>query len=132
MKKIFLSFTATLSALAAGKISDKELTDGFFMFGCVRDHAFLKNEAGEPVLGKEGAEAHPKLVAAIMVAESEGRAGWIRPSPRERLNDWEVLNGMLAKNGLKPLEALCDSVRFTYDSLQASIRTSGLPLQPVY
>lgn len=133
MRKLFLSYTATQRDIAAGKITDNDLSQGFFLFGCVREHAFQVNDAGQPVVSKEGADAHSRLAAALKCAEAEGRAGWVRPTARQRRNDWEVLNGMLAHYGYAALPVLPGFERFSHAGLEASLRRlGGHALQPVY
>jgi hypothetical protein len=81
--KLFASFTAVVRELKTGSITQKDLDEGFYAFGCSREHAFYPerddpNEVAriwknDPDAGKA---AHAWLVEALLRAEHDGRILW--------------------------------------------------------
>ena len=83
MPKLFGSFTGTLRSMQNGSVTEADLDEGYFMFGCARGHAvepwkdstneltwFWKNDP------EEGLRQHAVLVNAIFQAEMAGRVAW--------------------------------------------------------
>jgi hypothetical protein len=134
MKKLFLSFTTTLSGIAAGTISDNDLRTGLFYFGCVRDDAFNQNltlNAGGKTWAGSTPEAHAKLVEALHLAEREQRAGWSRPAISVRsTDDFISLGAILLRHNLPFLGQM--GGRFTFQGVAESIAALRAPLQAVY
>jgi hypothetical protein len=137
MKKLFLSFSTLLSHIADGKVTQDELDTGLFLFGCVRSHALqpgAQGETDERTWNKgKNAQGHPTLVTALLKAEEEGRAGWIRPESGVRKEPFAVLNALLEKQGLPSVpQEPGDSTHHSYPLMADRIAAAGLPLQVVY
>lgn len=104
MRKLFISFTGSLFALATGAVTEKDLADGLFVFGCTRDNAFTPGANGEPVetVVKRYPEHHATLLAALVEAEKDGRARW---RTREEGNaSFTLVDELLVANGYLPLD----------------------------
>ena len=90
--KVFASFTATLREMHGGTVTQGDLDAGLFWFNCSREHALrpwedTTNEVlwfwRKPQAREQGAEAHRRLVAALLAAERDGRALWRDADPVE-------------------------------------------------
>lgn len=107
MKKLFISYSALLSAIAMDAVVQEELDNGLYFFGCTRDHAFHPGASGEfderEHLGNKGLAAHAVLVQALQNAEREGRCQWHRPDSATRLEPFAQLNALLERNGQRKL-----------------------------
>lgn len=123
--KIFLSYSALLVALANGLVSQEDLDQGLYFFGCTRGHAFNPGEAGEgderESLGKAGMQAHRRLLDAVVAAEAQGRCRWHRPDSKTRLEPYAELNRLLDENGQATLPTASDA------SGQVDMGHYGLP-----
>jgi hypothetical protein len=81
-RKMFPSFTALLRELKAGRVTEGDLTIGYFMFGCSREHALEPwNDTPNELTwfwkdAEEGRRVHAMLVKRLIAAESEGRVFW--------------------------------------------------------
>lgn len=109
MKKLFLSYSALLTAITMDAVREEELDTGLYFFGCTRSHAFEPGANGEfderDHLGDAGLKAHAVLVKALKKAEEEGRCVWHRPDSVTRLEPFKLLSGLLQRNGQPPLPA---------------------------
>lgn len=83
MARLYTSFTAVLREMAAGRLTVPELSFGFFMFGCAREHAFepWKHTPNELTWffkdnPEEGLRLHAELVNVLLEAESTDRVIW--------------------------------------------------------
>lgn len=106
MKKLLLSFTGTLQAMASGALSVENLQTALFFFGCARQHALQPGASGEVDERKwfAGAqEAHVHLVHALERAEKDSRCRWYRRTPGADLDPLVELNELLTRNGLQPV-----------------------------
>jgi hypothetical protein len=84
MMKLFASFTGLLREIKSGNITPQDLEEGFFAFGCTRDHAFNPqndfNEV-EKIFDRDpaaGAEAHRRIKDALLAAEVTHRVFWAK------------------------------------------------------
>jgi hypothetical protein len=137
VKKLFMSFSTLLRLIADGQVTQEELDTGFFMFGCTRGHALepgAQGETDERTWNKgKNANGYPTLLAALLKAEEDGRAGWIRLETKVPRNPFAILNEMLVKHGITPLEHQDgEGSHYSYPMLAERIAAAGLPLQPVY
>lgn len=133
MKKLFLSFTAALTGIADGSVTEADLRTGLFLIGGVREHVLVTNLAdnpGENAWSGVPRKIHAKLIDALHLAESEQRVGWVRPSARVRRDSFTVLNEVFSSHDL-PMLGL-PGERFSYQVLSESIASARLSLQPVY
>ena len=111
MRKLIVSYTGLLHAIKAGKLTEADLANALFHFGCARSHAMdfegkhegseqFTNEARAFVWYEEGeviARAkHTEFVAMIEKAESEGRVLWREPGEQQT---YSKLSGFLAQHG---------------------------------
>ncbi len=106
MRKLFLSFSGLLYALASGKITQDDLNTGLFYFGCRRQHAFHpEQDAYNEITSVSrdnagvGERAHALLVEGLIKAEAEGRVNW----RGENENRYGELSKLLVANGLPEL-----------------------------
>ena len=101
--KVFGSFTWLLHGIAAGLVSDEDMANGLFVFGCKRIHAM------DPGIGEvdertwvrpplDGHAAHEVLVRAILYAEDCGRCIWWRDGEVEQA---QAVVDLLVLRGLK-------------------------------
>ncbi|MBX9671051.1 MAG: hypothetical protein K2X93_25905 [Candidatus Obscuribacterales bacterium] len=99
--KLFCSFTGTLYALESGKVTREDLASGLFVFGCGRDHAMhpLDDECVESIV-TERPDLHQLLVAAMEIAETQGRVRWRTETTRP---SFAMVDDLLVSNGYKPL-----------------------------
>ena len=99
--KIFRSYTTLLLLLARGRVSQEDLDQGLYFFGCTREHALNPGKAGErderEGLGEAGMVAHRQLLEAVLAAEAQGRCRWHRPDVDTRLEPCGELNKLLAQ-----------------------------------
>lgn len=110
-RKLFLSFTDTLFALAHGSVTLDDLATGLFYFGCTRVHALepWKSDTNEIAWAfredpELGLIVHAWLVAALLHGETEGRVIWREVDAQ---CSYEELSALLECNGYgKPLEEL--------------------------
>ena len=100
-RKLFISFTACLRHMSQGKITDLDLANGLFHFGCARDHAmnpWLDEYTNEVAWFYEdeitGHKAHTRLAQALLRAEEEGRCIW--RGPRENAS-YAAINELLLR-----------------------------------
>ena len=137
MKKLFVSFSSLLREILEGRVTDADLKTGLFMFGCTRGHAFEPGAQGETDERQwnqgRNATAFPQLIAALELAETEGRAGWVRRDAATRRDHFDVLNEMLVKAGLPLLERVAgDPSEYNYPALRVRIAEAGLQLELIY
>ena len=77
--------------------------------------------------------AHPVLVEALKAAEAQNRVGWRRTEDGTELDAVEVLNGMLAANGLRAVQRAPEgSFHDRYHALREMVEAADLPLEVVY
>jgi hypothetical protein len=102
-RKLFISFTGLMYALKAGRITDDDLPNGLFVFGCTRDHVITPGSWGEHIesVVVENPAAHSRLVDTLIKAELEGRVVW--RSREEGNASFELVNKLLVGNGEQPL-----------------------------
>ena len=103
---VALSFTAVLDHVAAGTLTEQELGDAIFCFGCTKDWPF---EEAVKIISRHRKyqretitpEIVGKVSESLRKAASEGRAVWRRDStPRETQN---ALSKIFEARGLSPL-----------------------------
>ncbi|MDQ7815098.1 MAG: hypothetical protein RDU25_04825 [Patescibacteria group bacterium] len=141
MRHLFVSFTGTLGALKAGKVTESDLETGLFYFGCCREHAIDPWKEKEPcneVLWffrddvEKGREVHARLVTAIEKAEAEGRCMWRQQGEHQ---SYEALNRLLAVNGFDPISVDFDgffSNSYCYPGVVDRVKKAGLELEAVW
>lgn len=137
MKKLFISFTATMNHLVEGSLTRADLDNGLFVFGCTRKHAMQPGVDEEYVERsvRENPAVHEQLVAALVQAEDEGRVRW---RGREEPSSFALVNALLAANNCGQLmsheEAFGKDTPFgsgyNYDSVAA--RAANLDLVVVF
>jgi hypothetical protein len=137
MKKLFLSFSTLLRAIADGHISAEDLQRGLFMFGCTRGHALepgAKGEADERKWNKgKNAVAHPILVNALLEAETAGRVAWLRDEDgRASRHHVTVFNELMLANSLPQLKRTEDFSNHSYPEWRSRIEEECLPLEPLF
>jgi hypothetical protein len=104
-RKLFISFTGLMYALKAGRITDDDLANGLFAFGCTRGHAITpgaSNEHIEDVVVKNP-EVHQRLVKALVEAEFLGRVAW--RTQEDGNMSFQLINELLVGNGEQPLNS---------------------------
>lgn len=101
-RKLFLSFTRTLYLLAAKKITEDDLAEGLYLFGCTRDHAITPGGNGEKVekIVVDRPDLHLLLVDALLKAEQDNRVSW---RTREGWVTFPMVDALLVQNEFKPL-----------------------------
>lgn len=103
MRKLFVSFTATMRHMRDGDILVKDLENGLFYFGCTRSHAFNPGAEGESNelewqfkdMSKAKA-VHSILLDYLKKAEADGRCIWREAAD---MNSYADLNDLLVRNG---------------------------------
>jgi hypothetical protein len=108
MKRILLSYAATLDAVQSGKLSKADLAEAIFCFGCGK--AWPQSEPTtvlERHVGRQKTDVQQdavRLVAeAVRIAEAEGRAVWRLQPDSGPLGFYGALSEVLTKHGLEPL-----------------------------
>ena len=137
MKKLFVSFSTLLSLIAHDKVSAEDLRTGFYLFGCTRGHALepgAQGEADERQWNKgKNAAGHETLVAAVLEAEKEGRAGWVKTGRYLDRDPYEVLSDLITKHGMPPLiRKGGDASMHNYPAMRDAIEEAGIPLEVVF
>lgn len=104
--KLFLSFTRTLHLMRDGRVVDEDLSNGLFIFGCAREHAYTAGAGGEFVesIVKENPDLYRKLMAYVSEAEADGRVSW--RSARKLFPTFKMVNDLLHRNGYRSLMRL--------------------------
>ncbi len=133
MRKLFVSFTSLVYGIAGGRVSDADLMTGLFAFGCTREHAMTPGAGGEYVERgvKDHPEAHSKLVAAVLLAEGEGRVAWRKDSNHH--TNYELVSGLLVKNGIgdideaSPTPGINDG--YCYPGVRDRVEHKGYPIE---
>lgn len=137
MKKLFLSFSTLLREIAHGRMSEEDLQQGLFMFGCTRGHALepgAKGETDERTWSQgRNAAGHQPLVNALLQAEKDGRAAWLKDETgRATRSHVTVFNELMAANGLPQLQRTTGFAHHSYPEWRDRIAEEGLPLEAVY
>lgn len=130
MKKLFLSFTATIRALRDGNVTESDLANGLFYFGCVREHALDPN-AMELSWFKGGREAHATLYPALLAAEAEGRVAWRQ---KEERNSYKQLNELLKFHGFPEIaeeDGRSIGNTYCYPGVADRVRERNLQIQVI-
>ena len=135
-KMLFVSFTALLFRIRDKQVTEEDLSQGLFFFGCSRRHAFEPWTQGHTnelewvtKHGDEQARVHRMLVTAIEAAEKDGRAVWRTRDSFEQ-DDKEVLTEMLSANGFDV--DLSDLGYLNYPGVADAVRKSGQPLNVIH
>lgn len=135
MRKLFVSFTATLTRMQEGKVSEVDLDNGLFAFGCTRDHALAPGAAGGYVeeVVKERPDLHERLVAAVLAAEHDGRVAW-RDKGLYANMEYAKINVLLCRNGFDPIVE--NKLRphegdYCYPGVEERVLLAGLDLKVV-
>ena len=104
-RKLFISFTGLMYALKAGRITDDDLANGLFAFGCTRGHAITPGASNEHVedVVVQNPEVHQRLVKAIGEAEFLCRVVW--RTQEEGNMSFQRINELLVGNCLQPLNS---------------------------
>lgn len=130
MRKLFLSFTATLRGLDTGEVTPLDLKRGLFYFGCTRKHAMFPgadketNEVNWFFKNKQqAANRHGLLRQFLQKAEREGRAAYRQ---KGKLNNFEELNKLLMANCYKPIICWLD---YSYPGVESRVEAEKLPLK---
>jgi hypothetical protein len=98
-RKLFISYRGIIIRMVDHKVEAPDLRAGLFYFGCIRKTAFdLRNLDMQKLIPDqtEANDVHQRLVAALELAEAEGRAAWrttAHPSSFEQLSDLLRQNG---------------------------------------
>jgi len=111
IQKLFISFTGTLREILLGNVSEEDLREGLFIFGCTRDYAFNPYKFHEPgerteiewfyeKNPQEGKRVHKMILDAILLAESQRRALW---RDEDHYVTFEMLNGFIKTQGFPTL-----------------------------
>lgn len=137
MKKLFLSFSTLLREIADNCLTEEDLKQGLFMFGCTRGHAIEPGAKGETDERKwnqgKNAAAHPILVNALLEAERDGRAVWLKGEDgRATRSHVTIFNELMAAKGLPLLQRTSDFAHHSYPEWRDRIEEEGLPLEAVY
>lgn len=136
MRKLFVSYTSLLREVSLGRVTDQDLQQGLFYFGCWRQHVMHPGEAGEAdeLTWNDGKHAHayPVIIKALVQAEADGRAAW-HNDPERHVNPWQLLDELLGINGLSTLAVAHDvSCHYSYPGVHDAVAAKGLELQVVY
>ena len=115
MKKLFLSYSALMKSVTNGSVTETDLAEGLFYFGCGREQVFAPWTEDAP----------KRIMAAVEKAEKEGRVAW---KPRFGGNSYEQLNELFSLNGFAPI-ATYDV--YNYGIIADRVRQAGLDLQVV-
>jgi hypothetical protein len=146
-RKLFLSFTSLIRLFRDGRVSESDLDNALFYFGCVREHAMdpWKDETNEVLWAykdeQQGRAAHTLIAAALKKAESEGRVGFKNMGDQD--NDrYRKLNDLLRANDLTPIEPrekFLDGDKqielfggYTYPAVIDKIKKQGLPIEGIW
>lgn len=118
MKKLFLSYSALLKRVADGSVTQADLDEGLFYFGCCREQVFT--EATD--------DAAVRIMDAVRKAESAGRVAW-----RTRFggNTYRDLGCLLLGNGYDAVSTVRYDV-YNYEFVAASLKAGGIPLEAVH
>lgn len=139
-RKLVVSFTGLLYAIERGGITESDLDDALFYFGCTREHAMNPGANGETneldwavrKLDLDEAEAKRQRIHGIVTrslekAEKDGRAAFRALNVG---NSIEQLNGLLSENGFATLTDT--DGYYSYPYVEALIEVHGLPLEVVW
>lgn len=136
MRKLFVSFTSLLRAISSGTVTAEDLDQGFFMFGCFREHALNPGGSGEhderTSNPRANAAAYPILRAALLKAESERRALWLCGPERTPSHPYAVLNLMLLDHGISPVLDVDNRAYYSYPGIHSDIAAKGVPLTVIF
>jgi len=99
---LFITFPGTMHRMFFGGVDDFHLQTGLFFLWGGRQYVTNPGAGGEPVenVVLECPELHRRLVAALSLAENEGRACW--PS-KDRTVAFDGLNRLLIANACSPI-----------------------------
>lgn len=137
MSKLLISFTGVLYAIHNGRLTEEDLADALFYFGCTRQHALNPGAEGEANELEWVSEDRPEqervhqiLTNAILEAEKDGRIVWRAVgSP----NTFEQLNALLEANGYSGLDfGRYDQPYYKYPTVQQAVTEQGYPLEVVW
>ena len=106
MQHLFISFTALVRALFDQRVTDWNLANGIFYFGCARNYLLTGNEVNPPVNEVTRLTDNSELQIlimnilreAVLFAEKNGRAAWREENGS---NNFEQLQELLEENGIK-------------------------------
>lgn len=117
MKKLFLSYSALLKRVADGSVTQTDLDEGLFYFGCCREQVFTASTD----------DAALRIMTAALKAEVDGRIAW-----RSRFggNTYQDLGCLLLCNGYDAVSTVRYDV-YNYEFVAASLRAGGIPLETV-
>ncbi len=99
-RKFFISFTGTITAIIAGRITPEDLADGLFVFGCLRSQFFeLQPCPPHPSIVRENPTIHRQLIDAVRWAETENRVCWRDEDDRDAYSWERRINQLLREHG---------------------------------
>jgi hypothetical protein len=131
MRKLFLSFSGLINQLKEEKVSQEDLDQGIFYFGCTKGHVFGPYEETEAYSADDpdsGRLIHEQIKEAVQKAESENRAAYREYGKR---NNIDQLNTLLTAQGY---EALVPPAGVEYEKslVKELIQASKQEIQVVY
>jgi hypothetical protein len=115
MKKLFLSYSALLKGVSNGSVSQTDLDEGLFYFGCCREQVFAAWTDEAPL----------RIMTAVQKAEANGRIIW-----RTRFggNTYQQLGELLLTNGF---DAVATYDTYNYGIAAERVRQAGLALEVI-
>ena len=129
-RKLFISFTGLISSLHLNKINKDDLKDGLFYFGCAREYAFNPGCLGSNDCRKyykNGKKLHEIIVAALLLAEKDGRAIY---RDLGKYNTFDQLNELLASNGFGMTQG--GDHDYNYYDVERRVREANLDLDVIF
>ena len=136
MRKIFPSFTGLLQLLKYDRVTQDDLDNGIFCFGCVRDHCMHPEKQEDPHSNEvnwlrlppaEANAIHRRLVDAVLKAEGEGRVAW---RTGQGHMSYSLINQVIVPLGYAPLQGR--DYHYSYPSLTDVVEESGQALQVMW
>lgn len=138
--KLFISLLRTVEEVESGAVTQEDLLTGLFYFSCSRNVVLQPHWASqwekeakiEARSGQRHAAAHSMIVAAVLLAEADGRVAWYEPGKPMR---FESVNEMLRRAGFseiagydgRPRDWACNG-----QGIEARLKEKNIPIDVIY
>jgi hypothetical protein len=137
-RKLFLSFSGLVRNIRDGQVTQEDLDNGLFYFGCSRGHViqpFNRLGVGDDVTpafkgdSVRAHKVHEQILKAVLSAEAEGRAMF---RLAVGFTSYRDLNILLANSGYRLLRTEAgqsDHSDFSKPKVAQQVKEAGLDLE---